>query len=342
MMKKILLLSSIVLLIATVFIWQQNTPTEVSVDSFLMDTLVSIKVMSTDETRAEEAINDALSAMQQLDNQVDRYEDNPNNEIFKVNQASGKEYISLPDDVLSLIQTAQSVSEASDGAFDISIGVLVDLWKKSESEGILATQGELDLALSLVDYNSILINGNQVKLAKSGMSLDLGALAKGASADLARDVLLEHGISQGIIDAGGNILVIGSKDDTTPWKIGITDPNQPGDTMGFVEVSNTAVVTAGVYQRFYTIQDQQYHHILSPFTGYPAEGLRSVTILCDSSTLADALSTTTLVLGPEKGLAFIESYPEAEAILITDNNQLLFSSGAKSYFTLLKEDSFYE
>ncbi|QRN86339.1 FAD:protein FMN transferase [Clostridia bacterium] len=341
-MKRILLLSSMILLIASVFFWQQNMSKEVSVDSFLMDTLVSIKVMSTDEEAAEEAINDALSAMQQLDNQVDRYEDNPDNVIFKINQASGKEYISLPDDVLSLIQTAQSLSEASGGAFDISIGVLVDLWKKSESEGLLAPQEEFASALSLVDYSAILIEDNMVKLAKSGMSLDLGALAKGASADLARDILIEHGISQGIIDAGGNIVVIGSKDDETPWKIGITDPNQPGDTMGYVEVRDTAIVTAGIYQRFYTINDQQYHHILSPFTGYPAEGLKSVTVLCDSSTLADAISTTIVVLGPEKGLAFIESFPEAEAILITDNDQLLFSSGARSYFTLLKEDSFYE
>lgn len=341
-MKRILLLSSAVLLIATLLFVQHLRPKEVSADSFLMDTLVSIKVISSDEPEAKEAIDAALDAMQQLDNQLDRYENSPNNIIYQINQASGKEYISLPDNVLSLIQTALGVSEASQGAFDISVGVLVDLWKKSESEGALPSQSELAQTLSLVDYHAILLGDGNLMLERPGMSLDLGALAKGASADLARDTLLTHGITRGIIDAGGNIVVIGAKDDNTPWKIGIANPNLPGETMGFVEVADTAVVTAGTYQRFYSIQEEQYHHILSPFSGYPAEGLKSVTVLAESSTLADAISTAALVLGPEQGLNLIESYPGAEAILITDQDQVLFSSGAKQYFTLLQEESFYE
>jgi thiamine biosynthesis lipoprotein len=341
-MKRILYLSSAVLLMVTLLFVQHLRPKEVSADSFLMDTLVSIKVISSDEASANAAITAALDSMQKLDNQLDRYEESSNNIIVQINQASGKEYISLPDNVLSLIQTALDVSKASQGAFDISVGVLVDLWKESESKGTLPPQSELAHTLALVDYHSILLNGHNLMLEHPGMSLDLGALAKGASADLARDTLLAHGITRGIIDAGGNIVVIGSKDDGIPWKIGITNPNLPGETIGFVEVADTAVVTAGTYQRFYSIQDEQYHHILSPFTGYPAEGLKSVTVLAESSTLADAISTATLVLGPIEGLKLIESYPEAEAILITDQDQLLFSSGAQQYFTLLQEESFHE
>jgi len=310
--------------------------------AFMMDTFVTIHIPTRNKSQAAAAMKETFHAMQTLSTQLDRYETSSVSLVSQINQSSGEESVSLPETVINIFHTAQMISEASDGAFDLSIGVVVDLWRKSELTGILPSSSAMSSALSLVDYKKIYMQDNQVFLEDKNMSLDLGAIAKGAIADLAKETLQSQGIERAILDAGGNIVAIGSKTDQEPWSIGIANPNQPTEIMGYVEVTDLSVVTAGIYQRAYEINGERYHHILSTENGYPTSSLKSVTILHPSSLMADALSTAVMVLGPDNGLSLIESYPGTEAIIISADDALILSKGAEAYFTLLQKDLFHE
>lgn len=331
-MKRTLGTVAAVVLLLSLITWNSLRPREYESQSFLMDTLVSIRVYSTDEGAATEGLDAAFDAMLALDRSLDRYETPEHSIVAAINASSGQGTISLPDDVSSLLAFSLQVSEASGGAFDITVGPLVDLWKQSEQRGVFPDPDSMDLALSRTDYRALRLEGNDFQM-EAGQSLDLGAIAKGAAADRVRDVLVGRGISAGIIDAGGNILTFGERPDRAPWRIGITDPNRVGETLGYVEVDAGAVVTAGDYQRFYTIGTQRYHHILSPRTGWPTDGLRSVTVLHASSTLADALSTACMVLGEQDALAFIDSFDNAQVMLITDDDRIIMTAGFEERFT---------
>ena len=250
--------------------------------------------------------------------------------VSQINQSAGIAPVVVPQEVIYVLQEALRIAERTGGAFDPTIGPLVDLWDIGGDNSQVPSQQAIDHARSLVDWRLVEIDSQRgtVYLTKQGMALDLGGIAKGYAADELVAIAQEAGIQQALFDLGGNIYAFGTKADGTPWRVGVKDPAQPGGSPALaLAVQDRSVVTSGMYERFFEQEGIRYHHILNPATGYPVwNDIQSVTIVSKSSLLADALSTSVFVLGREKGLALLES-EDAEGVIIGEDNLVYPTSG---------------
>lgn len=287
----------------------------------LFDTVISVQIL-------DDADENTLSGCEQICKKYDLMfsRTNPDSEISKINTAAG-EFVEVSEDTVAIIKKGIHYSELSKGAFDITIGAVTNLWDFKSEEHIVPSDDIIHSAIQNVDYTNIVIDGNSVKLTNPDMIIDVGALAKGYIADKLKEYLVENGIEHAIIDLGGNVLVIGTKPDGSDYNIGIQKPfDETGVPYTSVKINDKSMVTTGIYQRYFEKDGEFYHHILDPETGYPCQNnLYSVTIVTDSSSDADAISTTTFLLGYEKGLAFINSLDNVDAIFITNDMEIHYS-----------------
>ena len=256
-------------------------------------------------------------------------------DISKIN-ASGGTPVTVHDETIELLQKGISYGEQSNGAFDITIGRLSDLWNISTKAlldetdaSMVPSDTEIRQALATVDYRTIVIDGNDVSLTNPDAKLDLGGIAKGYIADKMKEYLLANGVKSALINLGGNVLTVGDKPDGSPFTIGIQYPFQEdGSSIASVKISDQTVVSSGIYERYFKVDDTLYHHILDTKTGYPCDNnLLGVTIITDHSVDGDALSTICFILGLDDGMALIEQLDGTEAIFITDDYELHVSSG---------------
>lgn len=295
----------------------------VSKTGFYFDTVITITLYD----KNQENLLDDCFAM------ADRYEHLfsatlPDSDISRINAAKG-EPVEVSDETIELLEKAITYGDLSEGRFDITIGALSSLWNFSENTGIIPNQVDIDQALQTVDYHGIQIDGNTVTITNPDTRIDLGGIAKGYIADRMKEYLCEQGVSSGMINLGGNVLVIGSKTDGAAYTIGIQEPfADTGTAIASLKITNQSLVSSGVYERYFQLDNQLYHHILDPNTGYPyANDLLGVSILCDSSVDGDALSTTAFSMGLSEGMNFIESLPDTEAIFITQDYVIHTTSG---------------
>ena len=255
-----------------------------------------------------------------------------NSAVSAVNGAAGERPVKVPRELLDLIAESLSVSKRTEGKFDISFRPLGRVWHFKDPEPSVPSPAVIEAAKRLVDYRKIVVDrqAGTVFLKDKGMSIGLGAIAKGYGVDRAAAVLIGKGYSDFIVYGGGDIYMAGRKGDA-PWRVGIQDPRNR--TVYFADFDlwkNAAVVTSGDYEKYFFADAKRYHHILDPADGYPARGVVSVTILAKSTALADALATGVFGLGLEKGMALIESDPDLEGILVDDKLVPHLSSGLKS------------
>lgn len=259
-------------------------------------------------------------------------------DITKINEAAGTPVVVHPE-TISLLQTACSYAELTDGLVDPTVTPLLLLWGFGDTGASVPPSvpslppdaDALAEARSHVDHHSIVIDeqADTVMLTDPLAAIDLGFIAKGYIADRIRDYLISQNVAGAIINLGGNVLCIGEKPDHSPYRVAVKYPfGGAEDVITTLSVRDQSVVTSGVYERFIELDGVRYHHILHPQTGYPVEnGLLSVTIVTDSSTDADALSTACFVLGLTDGMALIESLDHTEALFITEDYELHYSSG---------------
>ena len=287
----------------------------------LFDTVISVQILDEAD---EEIINGCAEICKKYDIMFSRT--NPESEISKINNANGQP-VEVSEDTIDIIKTGIHYGKLSGGAFDITIGTVTNLWDFKSEEHIVPSDKSLKAATSKVNYKNIIIKDNTVQLTDSAMMIDVGALAKGYIADRLKDYLLENAVEHALINLGGNVLAVGNKPDGSDFNIGIQKPfDETGQPITSVKLNDQTVVTTGIYQRYFELDDTLYHHILDPGTGYPCtNNLYSVSIVTDSSLDADALSTTTFLLGLEKGMELINSLDGVEAIFITDNMELHYS-----------------
>ncbi len=309
----------------------------VSASGFYFDTIITITLYGTDdETYIDECFCLASQYEQLFSNTVE------DSEISQINKNAGTgSYTTVSDETLALVLAGIDYGKLSDGAFDITIGKLSDLWNFSEiaanldtedneaDSSVLPSPKEIESLLSHIGYENILIEGNRILLTDSEAEIDLGGIAKGYIADRMKEYLNAQGCSCGYINLGGNVLTLGGKPDGSSYSIGIQMPfGESGEILGVVTVPDQSVVTSGVYERYYRVDGQLYHHILDVNTGYPCDsGLYEVTIISDSSMDGDALSTVCFILGLENGLQLIESLNETEAIFVTSGYEIYTTSG---------------
>jgi FAD:protein FMN transferase len=259
-------------------------------------------------------------------------------EISRVNKNAGKKPVSLSEESFFVISRALEIAEISGGAFDPTVGPLVELWGIGTEGERIPEKEEIQELLPLVHFRNVVLDreNREVFLKREGMKLDLGGIAKGYAADSAAAILREKGVKEAIIDFGGNILVLGKKGGKTPWRVGIQDPrNQRGRFLGIVHLTDSAVVTSGNYERYFTSNGKRYHHILDTHTGYPIwNNLDSATIVTKNSTDADALSTAVYAMGLKRGLDLIRGLSYGEGIIVTKGKEVYRSSGMAEAFVL--------
>ena len=258
--------------------------------------------------------------------------------VSQVNQAAGITPVTVPQEVIYVLQEALRIAERTGGAFDPTIGPLVDLWDIGGDNSQVPSQEAIERAISLVDWRLVELDTEActVFLPKEGMSLDLGGIAKGFAADQLVAIAQEAGVQRALFDLGGNIYAFGAKADGSPWRVGVKNPQSPaGEPALAVAVKDSSIVTSGMYERFFEQDGVRYHHILNPATGFPVwNDVQSVTIVSKSSMLADALSTSVFILGQEKGLELLEA-EAAEGVIIAVDNKVYPTSGMTNQLTVV-------
>ncbi|MBT9169130.1 MAG: FAD:protein FMN transferase [Syntrophomonadaceae bacterium] len=302
---------------------------------FLMDTVVETMIYTANSKAGENALSAAFFEAVRLEAILNRHR--AGSELKAINLLAGKEPLSVSADTFTNISLALEVGRLTSGAFDLTVAPLLELWGFATGNTVVPSQQELAKVLPLVDYRRVRLTeeGMQVFLENDGMKVDLGGIAKGYIVDKAVEVLQAAGISSGTVDAGGDIRVIGSKPDGSPWRIGIRHPRERRELVAIVDLRDKAIVTSGDYERFFTVGGQRYHHLLDPQTGLPVRGVTSVTIVAPNAFTADAYSTAVFVMGQERGMALVESLPELEAIIITEDGQIHLSSGLEGQVEIL-------
>lgn len=269
----------------------------------------------------------------------DRMSANKNGtDIDSVNKNAGIAPVKVNEEVIYVAKTALKYATLSNGAFDPTIGPLVKLWDINSGIPKIPKDDDIQSVLALVNWKDLIINetAGTLFLQRKGMSLDFGAIAKGYAADELVEILIHNNIPRAIIDLGGNIYAFGEKANSNPWRIGIQAPTGiRGENIGLVEGKNKAFVTSGIYERFITLGDKQYHHILSTQTGYPIDNdLSSVTIIAPSAMDADALSTTVFALGYQDGCILINSLTGIQAIFVFSSGVIHQAGMGDTVFTL--------
>ena len=297
----------------------------VSESSYLMGTVFEIKVNGNNTAGH---VKVALSKVREIANLINYYDEK--SEISAVNNMAGISAVAVSHDTFDIIDKSLRVCRQTGGAFDITIGPLVDIWNfNSKTHTEIPAGNELVYAQHLVNYGNVVVNGQNetIKLLYPGMKIDLGAAGKGYAISKARSILVERGVKSAIISAGSSIAVIG-ENKGKPWKIGIKDPRHPDETVGVISLSGgQAISTSGDYEKYFELNSKRYHHILNPNTGMPADECRSVTIISDDAAQADMLSAAVFVMGPERGLAFVSSLSNVYAVIIDKDGKITSSPG---------------
>ena len=256
-------------------------------------------------------------------------------EIFAINQYAAKQTVTVSKDTFDLIEKAKEYCNITEGAFDITIAPVVKAWGFTEEVKRVPSDEEIQQKLQLVDNNKLHIDkqNSTVYLENENMSIDLGGIAKGYASNKVNEILKKNGVSSAVISLGGNVSVTGKRPDGTKWRIAVQDPMNSEGYVGILNVEDTSVITSGVYQRFFEQNGKKYHHIIDTKTGKPTQnGLLSVTIVCDNGAMADALSTSVMVAGLQKGSELWRKLDNFGMIVITDSNEMYISEDIEDIF----------
>ena len=265
-----------------------------------------------------------MGEFQRIDDLMSSYK--PGSVVSKVNQVGSLAKVPVGEEIFRVLREAIAVSGASGGAFDPTIWPVSQLWG-FERGGSIPIPELLAIKLPMVGYGNVIFDdsGYSVGFMINGMGLDLGAIAKGWAVDRAMEILVARGIRNAIIDAGGDLRIIGTRPGKDFWRIGVQHPRDPGALLLTFDLKDTAIVTSGDYERFFLVDGVRYHHILDPSTGQPARGCQSVTVLAPTAAEADACATAAFVLGPSKGLAFLRARRGVRGVIVGADGELYWT-----------------
>ena len=283
---------------------------------FYLDTVITLTAYTDHPELLEKALETCGTYEQLLSRTVE------GSDVWQINHAEGKT-VTVSPETAEILRTAVQISELSGGAFDVTIAPASTLWDFTSGEQKIPAEDELAAAAEKIDWRKVQLEGNDVTLP-AGMMIDLGGIAKGYIADELKSLLESKGVKHALINLGGNVLAVGGKKDGSPFKVGIQYPfKNEGEIIAAADVKDRSLVTSGSYERYVESDGKIWHHILDPKTGYAVDNdLVSVTICCESSLQADALSTSLFLLGLERGAKLIEQTDGVSALIITDDYEL--------------------
>lgn len=300
---------------------------------FAMGTLVEVTLRGTPQ--------DAKEASQSIFDELKRIEDltsfHKASTLTQLNNNAGEHPVKVDRELLSMIQEALRIAQVTNGAFDPTVGTLTRLWQFSGgNEPRLPAPSETEEALTKVGWQKVQVDakGGTVFLPERGMAVDLGGIVKGYALNRAAQLLQKRRIESALVNIGGDIVAVGEKAPGKPWRVGVKDPRKEGGIVSVAPLKNRVIVTSGDYERFFIRDGRRYHHILNPKTGYPAQGVQSVTIVGPIGTTLQPLGTAAFVTGPDEGLTLLKSVPGAEGFTIDATGNLHLSPGAGALFEM--------
>lgn len=281
---------------------------------------------------AKKALQAIHAEVQRLECLLSRFQ--AESDITRINRLAGRGKAEIRPETYEVLAMARQFSELYEGAFDVTIGPLVKLWDYPRT--VVPADERIKGVLPLVNHQDLRLEAStrMAGLRYVGQSIDLGAVGKGYVSDKLLAMLLRFGVTAAFSNLGGNVAVLGTKPDGSPWRIGIRDPRSENQMIGAVEVINQAVVTSADDQRYFIdTKGKRRHHLLDPATGYPADqGLISVTIVADSAAVADALATAAFVAGLNRARQLLDSFPGSEAVFVDKDQRVYVTSGLKERF----------
>jgi thiamine biosynthesis lipoprotein len=312
----------------------QGTPHLVKRSQLLMGTVVFVTAVGKDESTAQQAAKAGLDEIRRLEELLSTWI--PTSELSRVNAAVGREPVQVGLETFEVLERSLEMAKLTQGGFNIAVGPAVKAWNAS-GEGHVPTQEDLEALRPQLELSHLQLDEKtrSVWLRRPGMSIDVGGIGKGYAADLAARVMQASGATAGVVALSGDIKTFGRMPDDQRFVFGIQHPRkEQGEVLGRIELENEAVSTAGDYQRYFMKDGVRFHHILDPATLQPARGCQSVTVIAKDGVMADGLDTGIFVMGPDKGMALIESLPDVEGVIVDQEGKILVSSGLKGRLTL--------
>lgn len=312
-MKKILLIIIVCFVVFTSSCI--NGSKNVTRQTFALDTVINITTNKKDSGK----INEAFTLLKEYENVFSRTK--PESKLCLLNNGQGE----LTEDIEKVLSFSLEMSHLTNGAFDVTVAPLVDLWNVKERKAP-PTEEEIETARSKTGYEAITLS----PFSLGGKTIDTGAVAKGYIADKVAESFKNKGVESAVIDLGGNVVLIGE------YKVGIRNPFSPDEVFATITVKDKSAVTSGAYQRYFEYEGKRYHHIIDPRTGYPSEGgIASVTVISPSSMQADALSTSIFILGKES-ISLCDNFPNTDALIIMENGEVITTENFEEKYELKK------
>ncbi|HEY7740340.1 MAG TPA: FAD:protein FMN transferase [Steroidobacteraceae bacterium] len=293
-------------------------------EAAIMGTRIAVEAWHEDAAAAEAAIDAVLAEMRRIDELMSHYR--PESQLSRVNREAAAGPVRVDPELAQLVARSLEFSELTGGAFDISyasVGYLYDYRDHRRP-----TEQQIRDALPGVSWRHIEVDlaASTVRFRRPGMRIDLGGIAKGHAVDRSIALLRARGIAHATVTAGGDSFVLGDRRGR-PWVVGIRHPDDPGRVIARIPLADAAISTSGDYERYFDEGGVRYHHIINPKTGRSATGVRSVTIIAPTSTLAEGLTKGAFILGPERGIALAESQPDTDAVIVRDDGKVFYSKG---------------
>jgi thiamine biosynthesis lipoprotein len=304
-----------------------------------MGTKFKLIFYASDEATAKTAAQAAFARIVTLDGIMSDYK--ASSELMQLCQKAGGDPVKVSEELFFVLKKAEEVWRSSEGAFDVTVGPVVKLWRQARKTKQLPDKDELKKALDLVGMDKVKLNEKErtVQLIKAGMQLDLGGIAKGYTGDEVLAVLKQHGITRALCAAGGDIAVSDAPPGSDGWTIGIAPLEDPdGKPEKYLLLKNMAVSTSGDVEQFVEIDGRRYSHIVNPKTGLGLEGRMSVTVVATKGVLADSLTKTVCVLGAEKGMPLVEAVEGASVLMVRKGDKGEETIASKRFPKLIKTD----
>jgi len=328
-MKKILI-SIILILIIVIGLHFSNYSKLYEKDYYYMDTYINVKIYSNNSKKVNKAFEEIDKIYNEYHKLTDRYNSYQGiTNLYTINNnVLNNEYLEIDEELYNLIKYGINMYNLSNGKIDISMGNVIDVWKGYRESGLgIPTLEEL----KYVNYNNIdQIELKDNKIKNNNLNIDLGSISKGYTTKIVGEYLNSIGLNKYLINAGGNVLA-GTSYKKDKYKIGLENPNNPNDIFKIINIENKAVITSGGYNRYYEYNGIRYHHIIDPNTLFPANNMKSVTVITSDSAYGDFLSTYLFLLPVEDGMEYVNKLEDVEAIWYLNDDTIKTSKGIDKY-----------
>ncbi len=282
-----------------------------------------LSAVAAEQQIADAQIESGIIEIQRIEKLLTTYSDD--SQTNDINRNAGIKPVKVDQEVFNLIERSIKISDLTQGAFDITYGSIdKSLWNFDVNMKKLPDAETAKKAVRLINYKNIILDNTNrtVFLKEEGMRIGFGGIGKGYAADRAKMVMKDNGCESGIVNASGDLTVWGSQPDGSDWTVGVVNPNVKGEAFSYMSVTGLAIATSGNYEKYAVIDGKKYSHTISPKTGLPVSGIKSVTIITKSAEVADAMATPVMIMGINTGMDLINQLKDIEAIIIDDDNNL--------------------